>query len=195
MAGELWAYDIASGQPKWDQPFEASGAIADLALIDEDRLFVPSLDNKVYLVETATGAQLGDAFVADDWIWTRPAFANGVAYFGDFSGKVYALDISGDGPVPADGWAAPYDTGTRIKAAPVVIGDTLVIATRDPEIHFVDITNARPLNRVPIEGAGTVRAGLLEYDGMAIIATTKGRLFLADPEAWRVVPLEVAGAQ
>ena len=30
--------------------------------IDEDRLFVPSLDNKVYLVETATGAQLGDAF-------------------------------------------------------------------------------------------------------------------------------------
>jgi len=190
MGGDLLAFDLASGREAWDAPFEASGAIADLALVAPGRLFVPSLDKRVRLVDTATGRPIGPAFVARDWIWTRPAVADGYMYFGDFSGNVYALSIEN----LSERWI-PYDAGKRIKAAPVVIGDTLVVATRDPEVHFIDIRNGQRLNTVPIPDAGTVRAGLIEHDGMAIVATTRGRLFVADPESWRVVGLDVAGAQ
>jgi outer membrane protein assembly factor BamB len=191
MGGEVWAYNIDTGRPAWQHPFKTTGAIADLALLGNGRLFVPSFNKNVYLVDAATGRQVGEPFAARDWVWSRPAVANGAIYFGDFSGRVYALDITTLTPK----WPSPYDSGGRVKAAPVVIGDTLVVANRDSEVHFIDTATGQRLNMVPLSDAGTVRASLLAYDGKALVATTKGRLFLADPERWAVTPLAVAGTQ
>jgi outer membrane protein assembly factor BamB len=191
MGGEVWAYDIATATPTWPEPFKTTGAIADLAFIEGGRLFVPSFNKKVYVLDAATGREIAQPFAASDWIWSRPAVADGTIYFGDFSGKVYALDITTLTPK----WPAPYDSGASVKAAPVVIGDTLVVANRDPEVHFINTATGQRLNMVPLNDAGTVRASLVEYDGKALVATTKGRLFLADPERWAVTPLAVVGAQ
>src|SRR5690606_37090665 len=98
MDGEVAAIRVADASPAWAESFEADGAITELALIDTgggEVLFVPSIDRHVYLLDPATGQQVG-GFTAEDWIWTTPAFDPGsnVAYFGDFSGNVYALDIT-----------------------------------------------------------------------------------------------------
>lgn len=187
LAGEVHAYRLADASPVWSQPFKNSGAIADLALIDEDRLFVPGLNKKVTIVSTADGSVTAGPFAIGEWIWSRPAVAGDVVYFGDFGGNVHALDIT----TGQDVWP-PYDAGARIKSAPVIIGDVLIVATRDPEVHFIDRKSGQMKNSVPLlDDSGSVRAALVVRDGKALVATTKGKLFEADPARLAVTPLTI----
>ncbi len=189
MGGEVHALKLSDRSAVWPKPFKVAGAIGDLAILDAGHLFVPSLDKHVYIVDTATGLPVGKGLKADDWVWTSPAFRDGIAYFGDFSGKVYALDITKP-EVPR--WT--YDANSKVKAAPVLVGDVLIVATREPDVHFINAADGvRRGNVVPIDGAGTVRAGLVVRDGLALIATTRGRLYQADPTKFQVTELVVAG--
>jgi eukaryotic-like serine/threonine-protein kinase len=191
MAGTLHAYRLSDGSELWSEPFRIDGAIGDIEALPGNRLFVPGFNKQVYIVDAASGQRVGQPFSTDHWVWSRPYVDDqGVAYFGDFAGKIYALDIN-TGTVR---WQ-PYDAGARVKAAPVVIGDVLVVGTRDPEVHFIDRNTGQPLNVVPIDNAGTIRASLLEHNGSAIIATTEGRLFTADPVRRAVIPITVSGQQ
>lgn len=191
MAGTLQAYSVKDGSALWAVPFKTEGAIAELALLDDTHLFVPSLDKTVTIIDTADGHVVGKRFTTDDWVWSRAAFKDNVAYFGDFSGKVYALDIT-TGTMPPD-WKAPYDAKAKIKSAPVIIDGVVVLATREPVIHFIDAKSGRGLNTVPLKDSGTVRAGLTVEGGRPLIATTQGKLFVADPKAFKVEQLVIAG--
>jgi len=82
-----------------------------------------------------------------------------------------------------------------VKATPVLIDGVLVLADRGPVVHFIDAANGTGLNVVPVDGAGTVRAGLTAADGKAYIATTKGRLFVADPAKRSVVEIGIGGGK
>ena len=187
MAGEVHAYRLSDASAVWAQPFKNSGAIADLALVGDDRLFVPGLNKKVTILSTADGSRVAGPFTVEHWVWSRPAVAGDVVYFGDFAGKVHALDIT----TGLNVWE-PYDAGARIKSAPVVIGDMLIVATRDPEVHFIDRNTGLMKNSVPLlEGSGSVRAALVVRDGKALVATTKGKLFEADPSRLAVTPLTI----
>ncbi len=187
MGGEVSAYRLADASPVWAQPFKNSGAIADLALVGTDRLFVPGLNKKVTVISTSDGSTVAGPFHIGEWVWSRPAIAGDVLYFGDFGGKVHALNIT----TGEDVWP-PYDAGARVKSAPVVIGDTLIVATRDPEIHFIDLKTGTMKNSVPLDNAGSVRASLVVLNGKALIATTQGKLFEADPARLQVTPLSIA---
>ncbi len=187
MAGKLYAFDLESGDELWDRPFEIEGAIADLSLITADLLFVPTLGKRVALVDTATGLAIHPEFRATNWVWTTPALADGVAYFGDFSGMVYALDIT-TGRVE---WT--YDAENKVKARPAIIGDTLVVVDEGGSVHFVDLMRGDRKNLVKLEGAGKVRAPIVEADGFAYIMGTKGRLYRADAETLTVVEREIRG--
>jgi outer membrane protein assembly factor BamB len=178
MDGELYALSPQTGEALWPEPFEAdSGAIPDLALINDGTLWVPTLGKRVYFVDTETGTAIGNSVETADWVWTRPAINENEAYFGDFGGLVHALDIT----TLADKWET--DTEHKIKAAPVLIGDTLVVADRSPAVIFLDAETGERKNTVPLLDAGTVRANLVERDGVAYVLTTRGRLFRADPIA------------
>jgi outer membrane protein assembly factor BamB len=113
-------------------------------------------------------------------------------YFGDLGGRIHALDITNN---LADAWA-PIDAGAAVKAGPVVIDGTLIVASREPEVLFIDAETGETLNRVPID-SGTVRAALFELEGqaLAIVATTEGDLFLANPDNRSVVPIAIEGQQ
>lgn len=192
MGGELHARNVADGGPsaKWAAPFEVEGAIADLTLLDDAHLFVPGLDKHVYIVETATGKGDAQGFTTRDWVWTRAAFKDGIAYFGDFSGEVYALDIT---TLQAK-WTA--DVGSEVKAAPVLAGDgVLVVASKDPEVVFFKASDGTVLNRVPLPDVGTVRAGLVLRDGNPLLVTTQGRLFQPNPSNFSVPELIVTGVK
>jgi outer membrane protein assembly factor BamB len=189
MAGDLRAWNLADHAEKWK--FKASGAIANFELLADGRLFVPSLNKHVYFVDSVSGAQKGE-FQASDWVWTQPAVKDGVAYFGDFGGNVYALNIKGDAPVEL--WR--YSTGSnRVKSGPAIVGDVVVIADRQPMVHFVGAKDGKLLNKVPIQGSGTVRADLAVKDGFVYISTTAGGLFRADPGTRSVTEITVSGRQ
>jgi outer membrane protein assembly factor BamB len=189
MGGEIEALNPADGTRKWDRPFSVQGAIGELALLDDQHLFVPTLDKTVYIVDTATGQAPNPPLKTTGWVWTRPAYRDHIAYFGDFSGNVYALDITtGQSP-----WSAPYAADNKLKAAPILTGDVLIVADRKPVIHFISAKDGTLINRVPLTDAGTVRAPLTVRGDKGLLTTTKGKLFLADPKTGKVERLLVAG--
>ena len=191
LEGRLYRLNVADGSLEWDAPFEARAPISDLTAIGEDRLFVPTLSPRVWVVDTATGrAPLGE-FRASNWVWSGAAVADGVLYFGDFNGRVYALDITGS--TYREVWPAPYEAESRIKSTPAVVGDTLVVATREPEVHFISLRDGTARNRVPLEGTGTVRAPLGQLDGAALVVTTRGRIYRANPALGNVQEILVSG--
>ncbi len=189
MDGDLHALSLVNGTPLWAEPFNAGrGAVPDLAMLNETTLWVPTLGKRVFFVDAETGTEVGTPVETADWVWTRPEIAETNAFFGDFGGIVHALDIT----TYAQLWQTASDT--KIKASPVLIGDTLVIADRTPAVIFLDADTGQRKNTVPLLNAGTVRANVVERDGVAYILTTRGQLFRADPERLSVVPIAIAGA-
>ncbi len=185
MDGILHAFSLTTGEELWT--FEAGGAIADLADLGNGLLFVPTLGGQVWLVEAASGSTRGSSYKADGWVWTTPAVADGIAYFGDFGGTVHAFDL-GTGRAR---WT--YDAGEKVKARPVVIDNRLVVGDEDGVVHFVDLATGNALNAIKIDGAGKIRSGLVEKDGFAWVFGTEGKLYRADPATLTVIEREVRG--
>jgi outer membrane protein assembly factor BamB len=191
MQGKLHAYSLTDGSEKW--VFSASGAIADLTRINDDYLFVPSINRHVYLIRTKDGTVAGDVKAAD-WIWTAPAVSGSQVFFGDFGGKVYGLDIS-SGSIK-DLWSQPASVnGERVKAGAAIVDDVLVVADRKPVVTFINAKDGSVLNAVPLTDVDTVRADVVAKDGAAYVVTTDGKLFRAEPGQRRVVQIQISGAK
>jgi len=189
MSGNLKAYNVADHSEAWT--FHASGAIADMALLDSTHLFVPSLNHHAYVLDPTKQGKVTTDFAARDWIWTTPAYKDGIAYFGDFSGYVYALDLSG--PAGHLKWESKVSTkGSRIFSAPALVGGLLVVADREPAVHFVDPATGQVKNTVPLL-TSTVRADVTAEGNYAYVSTTNGHLFRADPSQLKVAEVTVGG--
>ncbi|MEP7216932.1 MAG: PQQ-binding-like beta-propeller repeat protein, partial [Anaerolineaceae bacterium] len=191
MDGTVDALKLADGSRTWPKPFSASGAIAEIRVLDEAHLFVPSLNKHVYILNRADGSIAQD-FRASDWVWGGAAFKDNVAYFGDFAGHVYALDIT----TGKDRWPSIKLGNDRVKAAPQIVGDVVVFGDRQPTIHFLQASDGSRLGiPFPVVKAGTIRAdGTTLQDGSVVFLTTNGRMFKADPKTQTVVELSVGGA-
>lgn len=191
MNGGLHGMSLADGSEQWS--FEASGAIAELTKIDDEYLFVPSINRHAYIIRVKDGSVAGD-FRAKDWIWTAAAVQESKVYFGDFGGHIYGLDITSGVSVPT--WAEPSAAeAERVKAGAAIIGDVIVVVDRAPVVWFVNAKDGSVLNSVPILDSGTVRASVVARDGAAYIATTSGKLFRAEPTARRVVEIQLNGVK
>ena len=193
MDGELHALNLSDGSEVWSSPFEANGAIPEVVDLQNGRLLVTSIDRHVYVLDAATGEQLSD-YRASDWVWTTPGIDGDSIYFGDFGGTVYGLDISTS---PSGQLWEPTELGDdRIKAGAAVINGVVVIADRNPVVTFLDAGSGQVLNSVPIDGAGTVRADVIDGgDGFAYILTTRGNLFRANPANRSVVEIQISGVK
>ena len=186
MTGDVVLYNIQGGPAR--KLYHGTGAIADLTLLDDAHLFVPSLNKTVTILNPDDGAVIS-SYRASDWVWSRPAFQSGIAYFGDFSGQVTALDIT----TGQAKWTAA--AGARIKAAPAIAGGALVVADRKPAAHFFDLATGKLLNTVPILDAGTVRAAAVPSANVVYILTTHGRLFRANPADLSLVEVPLNGTK
>ncbi|MBK7126410.1 MAG: PQQ-binding-like beta-propeller repeat protein [Dehalococcoidia bacterium] len=192
MSGELHALSAIDGSERWSRPFKASGAIAELALISDELLFVPSINRHAYVVRMADGSVVAD-FRADDWLWTTPGVQGSKLFFGDFGGSVYGLDITSSGVEQL--WEPASLKGERVRSGAAVVNGVIVVVDRKPVVTFIDANDGSILNTVPIEGAGTVRANLVVKDGAAYFSTTGGKLFRAEPASRRVVEVQLSGVK
>lgn len=192
MRGDVEALSTANGERLWAAPFNSPGALPALYDIGEGRLFAPGVNRHAYVIDAATGQLVSD-YRADDWLWAAPAVVDSHVFIGDFGGSVYGLDITRN--PSGELWPAASVDGERVKAGAAVVGGTLVVADRKPVVTFIDTGTGEVLNRVPLEGVGTVRADVVAVDGSAYILTTKGRLFRASPETRQVVEVPVTGVK
>ena len=189
MDGELHKLDLETGAALWQEPFSPDrGAMPELSIASETVLFVPTLGRRVFLVDTETGEPVSaDGVETKDWVWSTAAVAGETVYFGDFSGTVFAVDIT----TATEVWRA--DAGSAVKAAPAVVGETLVVADRSPAVSFFGLATGERQNRVPLAETDTVRANVIAQDGVAYILATDGKLFRADPSNLSVTPVDLPG--
>ena len=128
---EVFAVDPASGQRSaaLDQP----GAVAGDVVPEGDTLLVGTFDSSLRALDRASEGDARWEFRGDSWFWSRPLVQSGSLYASSVRGRVVALD-------PATGvqqWETVLDRG-QVRAAPVLVENTLVIATRDGYLIGLD---------------------------------------------------------
>ena len=181
MKGTVQAFNLETGVAVWDAPFKKDSAIAVLALINENVLFVPGLGGIIDFIDVQSGQSIGQSFETEGWVWSAPLVKDGILYFGDFAGNLYALDITKGINVENQVWP-PIFVGGKIKGKPVIIGQTLVLADEDATVHFIDIEKGIINYSFSLNDTSDIFASVVEYQGFAWIVSENGELFRADPE-------------
>jgi eukaryotic-like serine/threonine-protein kinase len=76
----LWSVNVGS-------------AIAGTPLLDGETLYVGTFGNELLAINTQSH-EITNRFSTTDWVWATPVLQDGVLYFGDLDGYIYALDIA-----------------------------------------------------------------------------------------------------
>lgn len=93
MDHKLYALDADTLKPVWREPVNVGGAMPAAPLLQGTKLYVGTLANE--LVEIDTVAQrITNRFTTEGWVWSTPVPRDGVLFFGDMKGFVYALNTA-----------------------------------------------------------------------------------------------------
>lgn len=119
----VYALDAETGDLLWDQLL--GGSISGSIAVGEDLLYVGSFDKQLHALDKATGQIRWSVPEAgtEDWIWAGPTLADGVVYFADKKGNIFAVNAETGSAL----WSAQISGA--IVASPVVNGDRVFIAS------------------------------------------------------------------
>jgi len=124
------AVDIETYEVLWNEEIE--GAVAGSAVLGPDGiLYVGSFASQLEKIDPASGKR-EPALKAEYWIWSTPTLDGDTLYFGDLDGNFYSFNTStgklNGPPVKPDG---------PITASPLVLGDSILIATESGAVYQV----------------------------------------------------------
>ena len=80
----------------------------------------------------ATDGSLKWKFLAENWFWARPVLYGGNLYAGCLDKKVYVLAAASGNKM------AEYDLGSPVSSMPVVVGGSVIFASRDGIVYDLD---------------------------------------------------------
>src|SRR5450755_928280 len=111
----LYALKADDGRVLWKYDAENSW-ILSTAAIKDNILYVGTSDTYLLLALDANTGKEKFRFKTNGYVYGSPAIAGSTAYFGDFTGKMYALDLNTAGKK----WTA-FSTDSRYKNAATVL--------------------------------------------------------------------------
>ena len=155
--------------------------------LGEDRAFVGFANSTagsaaLYAFDPATGQELWHA-TAEELILPAPAYAEGVVYFGDSSGKVYAVEAETGMALP--GW--PFQTEEAIWGSPLPAGDRLYVASMDHRVYCLDAESGQKVWDVELGGAMAVAPVLDEAAGVLYVGAFDGRVYAIQVDSGELV--------
>jgi outer membrane protein assembly factor BamB len=167
---KLYAINAITGKEKWEKPFETEGAIASTPLVYNNMVYIGSFDRYLYAVNATDSSLVWKSEVkADNWFWAKPVICNNTIYAGDLDEKVYILNaVTGDEVVDA------IDLESPISSSPVLIDNSIIIASEDGRIWAIDTSNNQKSELTNLEGK--INAPLCASDGVVYIHTSEGEL-------------------
>jgi outer membrane protein assembly factor BamB len=89
----IYAIDAATGRKKWDYPTSKSWVIGTPAVRD-GVVFVGTSDSSRFLALDARNGRLKWNFDAKAYVFSSPAIAGDLAYFGSHNGRFYAVNVN-----------------------------------------------------------------------------------------------------
>jgi len=162
----FWSY--TTGDALWSSPAVANG-----------RVFVGSLDHKVYCLNATTGKQLWN-YTTGLGVLSSPAVADGHLFVGSDDHKVYCLNATTGGLH----WS--YTTGDFVDSSPAVVGGRVYVGSWDCKIYCLNATNGMHLWNYttgdfvyssPAVVGGRVYIGSYDNKVYCLNATTGGHLW------------------
>ena len=184
LDGKLYALNAATGSERWS--FATDAGIASPPVVNEAAglLYIGGLDSKLHAIDLETHEERW-SLEAENWFWTEPLLAAGGIFAGSMDGNVYAIDaVSGE-----ERWSQPFSTGEPVRAAPIVVGDTLIVVDRKGNVHGIDIENgSRTLGPLALESDVLTDpiVGTFEGSEEIIIVTTNGERISINPATLQI---------
>lgn len=155
-----------AGLPYWS-PVELGGDLAFVGFAESQ-----SGTAGLYAFDPETGQEMWNV-PADDLILPAPTYAEGVVYFGDSTGKVYAVDV--EGQRVKSGW--PFQAEEAIWASPLVTGGRVYVASMDHSVYALDAESGQELWRTELGGAMAAKP-VVDTSGQTLyVGSFNGRLY------------------
>lgn len=107
--GYFYSLDAETGDLMWKYDVNSSW-ILSTAGIKDDRVYIGTSDSFLFIALDADTGKEHYRFKATGYVYSSPALVENTAYFGDFSGKMFALDLNSEGKVYEE-----YHTSSRKK--------------------------------------------------------------------------------
>ncbi len=156
MDHTVYAFDAATGRQLWRSPDLGGALVGTPAVGTDGSLFVGTFGKEMLALD-ATSGTVKWRFTTQDWVWSGPALADNVLYFGDLKGYFYALKA-------ADGTSL-----WRIQPQNAIV-DTPVV--KDGKIYFT--TESDTLFTLSLDGniTNSKAIGGLIYSSPDIVGDT-----------------------
>jgi outer membrane protein assembly factor BamB len=152
----LYAVDADTGEPLWQLDLKGTATSAPVYMPpaeegDTGHLYIGSFARKIY--DISMEGEILDEYDTHGWVWSAPTLVDGILYAADLEGWVYALDTeSGLSEV----WTPRQVAPSAIRPAPLVVGDTVIVATRDGRVHWLNRSDGSYLTDTGDESGGFV---------------------------------------
>jgi outer membrane protein assembly factor BamB len=137
-------------------------------------------NNGLYAIDPETGQQQWRVLV-DSQILSKPAYADGVVYFGTTDKMVYAVDVESEGILT--GW--PFETDSAVWASPLVVDGRVYVASMDHVLYCVDAETGEEIWKTEVGGA-IAKQPLLVGD-ILYVGAFDGRIYAIEADSGQVV--------
>ena len=134
----------------------------------------------LYAIDPESGKQQWRVLV-DSQILSKPAYADGVVYFGTTDKMVYAVDVESEGI--KTGW--PFEVGDAVWASPLVADDRVYVASMDHVLYCLDAETGKEIWQTELGGAMAKQPLLV--DGILYVGAFDGRIHAIEAESGEVV--------
>ena len=149
----MYAVD-KTGELQWKVNLE--GGVTSTPLPFNNRLYVGSYNKKLF--EVSLDGDILNIYDTQNWVWGTPAIdEDGILYVADLSGYVHALDTNDNLSVV---WSEQVAT-RGIRSGPLVYEDSVIVASRDGTVYWIDRRDGIVLTQKEIEGQPELLGDLL----------------------------------
>lgn len=161
--------------------FEAESGFVSSPALYQEILVAGSAGRQLYAVRLGEQEALWK-LEGGDWFWAKPLVNQGRVYASCLDGNLYAVDARTGESL----WSRPFDAGERLATSPVLVNDSLVIATEPGNVFIVDaqtgkgrlLTGAGKDRDHTVEGR--VLASLGGSTDSAYVLTEEDRVYAVD---------------
>ncbi len=113
-------------------------------------------------------------------LWTTPVVQGSVAYFGDLSHRVHAIDVNDCRPV----WDEPAQLGGAVVAPPLIVGDRLYLGAFDQAFYAIDLATGAAVKQ--FEANSWFWAGAVSDSARIYAPNMDGNIYAYDIASGRV---------
>jgi outer membrane protein assembly factor BamB len=134
----VYAIDLDTGTELWSTE-ALNGAITDTPTPVDNLLLVGTFNSQLVAVDAERRGQVAWTFDTDGWVWCNPVVAEAIAYFGDYAGVAYAVDVTNGQEV----WRKTLDG--PITATPALGSGEVFFVTEVGTVYAFETSSHEPL--------------------------------------------------